>query len=125
MTRGSCRSQLAESTQQLLLRMADYTRQTVELTRQELQVVIVTQVSSRRLQPLLSRPSCGLLLPVRRHASLTLRRYRTCSNSDRQAALRGPAPRGADPLSENAPQSRPALTTTVRVGSRGCWRSRA
>ncbi len=37
--------QLAESTQQLLLRMADYTRQTVELTRQELHVVVMNQVS--------------------------------------------------------------------------------
>lgn len=47
--------QLAESTQQLLLRMADYTRQTVELTRQELQVVLVNQVSRHQPSPLLSQ----------------------------------------------------------------------
>jgi len=63
MTRGSCRSQLAESTQQLLLRMADYTRQTVELTRQELQVVIVTQVSSRRLRRCCRSPGAACRLP--------------------------------------------------------------
>ena len=52
-------TQLAESTQQLLLRMADYTRQTVELTRQELHVVVMNQVNVRMLLTVAqSVPSC-------------------------------------------------------------------
>ena len=73
----SCDAQLAESTQQLLLRMADYTRQTVELTRQELQVVMMNQVSSRQQPRLLSRPSPWIASSHAAARALTLYRCLT------------------------------------------------
>ena len=54
---------LAESQTQLLLRMMDYTKQTVELTRQELQMVVMGQVSTYWGQTLFGAAGSGPVEP--------------------------------------------------------------